>query len=71
MPRQRISRTKEEIMEEIKEATRDGFGKGIVKAGKNEDVVVLDADLAESTRSIKFNHSRIIRRINWNLNQKK
>lgn len=37
-----------------KEATRDGFGKGIVKAGKNKDVVVLDADLAESTRSIKF-----------------
>ena len=41
--------------EEIKEeATRDGFGKGIVKAGENEKVVVLDADLAESTRSIKF-----------------
>jgi transketolase len=37
-----------------REATRDGFGKGIVKAGKNQDVVVLDADLAESTRSIKF-----------------
>ncbi|MBW2989472.1 transketolase family protein [Candidatus Woesearchaeota archaeon] len=36
------------------EATRDGFGKGIAKAGKNKDVVVLDADLAESTRSIKF-----------------
>lgn len=36
------------------EATRDGFGKGIVKAGKNQNVVVLDADLAESTRSIKF-----------------
>ncbi len=36
------------------EATRDGFGKGIVKAGKNKKVVVLDADLAESTRSIKF-----------------
>ncbi len=36
------------------EATRDGFGRGIVKAGENKDVVVLDADLAESTRSIKF-----------------
>lgn len=36
------------------EATRDGFGKGIVKAGENKDVVVLDADLAESTRSMKF-----------------
>jgi len=40
--------------EQGKEATRDGFGKGIVKAGKNKDIVVLDADLAESTRSIKF-----------------
>jgi len=36
------------------EATRDGFGKGILKAGENINVVVLDADLAESTRSIKF-----------------
>jgi len=41
-------------MEKKPEATRDGFGKGIVKAGMNKDVVVLDADLAESTRSIKF-----------------
>jgi transketolase len=36
------------------EATRDRFGKGIVKAGENKNVVVLDADLAESTRSMKF-----------------
>ena len=41
-------------MEQKKEATREGFGRGIVKAGENKDVVVLDADLAESTRSIKF-----------------
>ena len=41
-------------MEQKAEATRDGFAKGIVKAGENKDVVVLDADLAESTRSIKF-----------------
>jgi len=41
-------------MEQKMEATRDGFGKGIVKAGENKNVVVLDADLAESTRSIKF-----------------
>lgn len=41
-------------MEQKTEATRDGFGKGIVKAGENKDVVVLDADLAESTKSIKF-----------------
>ena len=39
---------------EAKEATRDGFGRGIAKAGENKDVVVLDADLAESTRSMKF-----------------
>lgn len=42
------------MTEQKKEATRDGFGKGIVKAGSNKDVVVLDADLAESTRTIKF-----------------
>lgn len=35
-------------------ATRDGYGKGLVEAGKNRNVVTLDADLAESTRSSKF-----------------
>lgn len=36
-------------------ATRDGYGKGLVKAGeKDERVVVLCADLAESTRSLEF-----------------
>jgi len=36
-------------------ATRDGFGKGVVEAGeKDERVVVLCADLAESTRSHWF-----------------
>jgi len=35
--------------------TRDGYGKGLVKAGeKDERVVVLCADLAESTRSLWF-----------------
>ncbi len=35
--------------------TRDGFGRGVVEAGgKNSDVVVLCADLAESTRSHWF-----------------
>ncbi len=35
--------------------TRDGYGKGLVKAGeKNKDVVVLCADLTESTRSLWF-----------------
>lgn len=34
-----------------KEATRDGFGRGLVQAGKdNENVVALCADLTESTR---------------------
>ena len=35
-------------------ATRDGFGEAIAEIGKNKNIVVLDADLAESTRSIKF-----------------
>ncbi len=35
--------------------TRDGYGKGLVKAGeKDERVVVLCADLTESTRSLGF-----------------
>ena len=35
--------------------TRDGYGKGLVKAGeKNNNVVVLCADLSESTRSEWF-----------------
>ncbi len=35
--------------------TRDGYGKGLVKAGeKNPNVVVLCADLTESTRSLWF-----------------
>lgn len=35
--------------------TRDGFGTGVVEAGKaDERVVVLSADLAESTRADKF-----------------
>lgn len=37
------------------EATRDGFGKGLVEAGeKNEQVVALCADLSESTRAEWF-----------------
>src|SRR3990167_3282251 len=36
-------------------ATRDGYGEGLVLAGKeNKDVVVLCADLTDSTRSIVF-----------------
>ena len=35
--------------------TRDGYGKGLVEAGeKDERVVVLCADLTESTRSLWF-----------------
>jgi transketolase len=41
-------------MEQELKATRDGYGTGLVEAGKNKNVVALDADLAESTRSIKF-----------------
>ncbi|KKU10179.1 MAG: Transketolase, central region [Candidatus Woesebacteria bacterium GW2011_GWB1_45_5] len=36
-------------------ATRQGYGEGLVKAGENDErVVVLCADLTESTRSILF-----------------
>ncbi|MCP3686233.1 MAG: transketolase family protein [bacterium] len=39
----------------MSEATRDGYGRGLVKLGEmNKDVVALDADLAESTKSGKF-----------------
>ena len=41
--------------EKGKVATRDGYGKGLVAAGKkNKDVVALDADLSDSTRSEWF-----------------
>src|SRR3989338_7809501 len=45
-----------ESLAEIKRVnTRDGYGKGLVKAGeKNPNVVVLCADLSESTRSQWF-----------------
>src|SRR3989339_1084005 len=45
-----------ESLAEIKRVnTRDGYGKGLVKAGeKNPNVVVLCADLTESTRSQWF-----------------
>src|SRR3989344_7906852 len=35
-------------------AVRDGYGTGLIKIGKNIDVVVLDGDLSDSTRSEKF-----------------
>ena len=41
--------------EKGKAATRDGYGKGLVAAGKkNKNVVALDADLSDSTRSEWF-----------------
>jgi len=40
-------------MAEMK-ATRDGYGEALIELGKDKRIVVLDADLAESTRSIKF-----------------
>ena len=41
--------------EKGKVATRDGYGKGLVAAGKkNKNVVALDADLSDSTRSDWF-----------------
>jgi transketolase len=35
-------------------ATREGYGKGLLKVGSNEKVVALDADLSESTKSSLF-----------------
>lgn len=35
-------------------ATRDGYGSALVEIGKDQRIVALDADLSESTRSIKF-----------------
>jgi transketolase len=37
-----------------KKSTRDGFGEALAEVGSNKDIVALDADLSESTRSIKF-----------------
>jgi len=38
-----------------KEATREGYGKALVELGRaNKDVVVLDADLNDSTKSDYF-----------------
>ena len=45
----------EDLLSPEKVPTRDGFGKGLVDAGEKDDrVVVLCADLAESTRSHWF-----------------
>ena len=40
-------------MAELK-STRDGFGDGLAQAGKDVRVIALTADLAESTRVLKF-----------------
>ncbi len=43
------------MKEKKQAATRDAYGKALVELGKkNKNVVVLDADLAASTRTIKF-----------------
>ncbi|MDP3003983.1 MAG: transketolase family protein, partial [Candidatus Azambacteria bacterium] len=45
----------EDLSKAEKVPTRDGYGKGLVDAGeKDERVMVLCADLAESTRSHWF-----------------
>jgi len=41
-------------MEQEKKATRDGYGDALVEIGKDKNVVALDADLSESTRSNWF-----------------
>ena len=43
------------MAEVIKKATRDGYGEGLIALGEmNKDMFVLDADLAEATRTGKF-----------------
>ena len=45
----------QDIEKAEKGATRDGYGKGMLELGKaNKDVVVLSADLTESTRANWF-----------------
>ena len=45
----------EDLSKAEKAPTRDGYGKGLVALGEKDDrVVVLCADLAESTRSHLF-----------------
>lgn len=47
--------TKIDLSAKIQKPTRDGYGEGLVIAGKNNpNVVVLSADLTESTRSLAF-----------------
>ena len=50
------AKLREDVLEGIAQApTRDGFGKGLLELGeKNPKVVVLCADLAESTRVLPF-----------------
>ncbi len=36
------------------EASRDGYGRGLLKIAEDRNVVVLDADLQDSTRSLQF-----------------
>ena len=42
----------------IKTATRDAYGKALVElGGKNEKVIVLDADLAKATKTVTFRNA--------------
>lgn len=51
----RLSRLLYTSLDGAYESTRDGFGKGLVEIGKeHEDVLVLCADLPESTRAARF-----------------
>ena len=49
-----------------KMATRDAYGKALVKLGQiNDNVVVLDADLSKSTKTNDFYKSFPNRFFNW------
>ena len=52
-----------------KAATRDGYGNGLLKIGNNENVVVLDAGVSDSTRTNKFQEKHPERFFNMGISE--
>ena len=47
----------------VKKATRDSYGQALAELGKDhEDIVVLDADLAETTKTILFKNLLLLKK---------
>ena len=54
-PRWKRNKEEEKMADVIKTATRDAYGKALVElAGKNDKLIVLDADLAAATKTGMF-----------------